>query len=106
MPGLNEILNSIASERVNLTGGSGEAKTKASSEESPFKVPYTSILWTMREAVQKGYEALYTVQELHHLLSVPAVTANTADYEEINNDLHGALQMLYWSNLVIKLRFI
>ena len=93
MPGLNEILHSIASES-SKPDGSGEAKTKASSEESSFKVPYTSILWTMRVAVQKGYEALYTVQELHYLLSVPAVTANAADYEEISNDLHGALQTL------------
>ena len=82
MPGLNEILNSIASES-SKPDGSGEAKAKASSEESLISVPYASILWTMREAVQKGYEALYTVQELHHLLSVPGVTANTADYDRI-----------------------
>jgi hypothetical protein len=48
----------------------------------------------MREAVQKGYEALYTVQELYYLQTVPSVTSNANDYEEITNEMHGALQTL------------
>jgi hypothetical protein len=31
-----------------------------------LKNPFSSRLWTMRRAVQRGYEALYTVQVIIH----------------------------------------
>lgn len=34
-----------------------------------LRAPYSSRLWNMRQAVQKGYEALYTVQ-VHFLMTI------------------------------------
>ena len=39
--------------------------------------PFTSKLWTMRIQVQRGYEALNTVQELNHLLRSSNISAGT-----------------------------
>ena len=39
--------------------------------------PFTSNLWTMRQQVQRGYEALNTVQELNHLLRSSNISAGT-----------------------------
>jgi hypothetical protein len=34
--------------------------------DGELKLPFSSRLWTMRRAVQRGYEALYTVQVSDH----------------------------------------
>ena len=39
----------------------------------------------MRHAVQRGYEALYTLQELNHLLLSPLVAGNPMVVEEVQN---------------------
>ena len=35
-----------------------------------FRMPFVSRLWNMRQAVQKGYEALYTLQVRDSRISV------------------------------------
>ena len=47
VPTLSEMYNSIADNDDNL---------------GDMHVPYSTRLWSMRQAVQRGYEALYTVQ--------------------------------------------
>ncbi|KAJ1435078.1 hypothetical protein B484DRAFT_393749 [Ochromonadaceae sp. CCMP2298] len=58
------------------------------------KAPFSSRLWTMRSAVQRGYEALYTVQELQHLLSSPLVASNPTAYQEIAREIDSAIALL------------
>ncbi len=36
--------------------------TTCVSTENDYKSPFTSRMWTIRAAVQRGFEALYTVQ--------------------------------------------
>lgn len=48
----------------------------------------------MRRAVQRGYEALYTVQELQHLLSSPLIASNPAAHSEICREIDSAVQLL------------
>ena len=55
-------------EQGDVGGGAGS--------ERGFRVPVATRLWGMRLAVQRGHEALYTVQEIHHLLSQPMITSN------------------------------
>jgi hypothetical protein len=87
--GLNDILNSIASENSN--DESGEAKT---SSEDALKIPFASVSWTMREAVQKGYEAMYTVQELNYLKNDQSVLGNPDDFAEVCGEINAALVTL------------
>jgi hypothetical protein len=56
--------------------------------------PFSSRLWSMRQAVQRGYEALYTVQELQHLLSSPLIAANQAAHSEILREIDSAVSLL------------
>ena len=59
-----------------------------------FRVPFATRLWGMRVAVQRGYEALYTVQELQHLLNTPMIAANEQIRAEILTDMHSAIKLL------------
>ena len=34
--------------------------------DTVFRMPFVSRLWNMRQAVQRGYEALYTLQVHYH----------------------------------------
>jgi len=58
------------------------------------ELPFSSRLWSMRRAVQRAYEALYTVQELQHLLSSPLVAANPAAHAEIAREIDSAITLL------------
>lgn len=59
-----------------------------------WKAPFTSRLWSTRLAVQQGYEALYTVQELQYLLTSPLIQANPQAIEEIKQEIDIAVQVL------------
>jgi len=59
-----------------------------------IKNPFSSRLWTMRQAVQRGYEALYTVQELQHLLSSPLIASNPVAHSEIVREIESAVSLL------------
>lgn len=59
-----------------------------------MKSPFSSRLWTMRQAVQRGYEALYTVQELQHLQSSPLIASNPVANEEICREIDSAVALL------------
>ena len=48
----------------------------------------------MRLAVQHGYEALYTVQELQHLLSSPLIASNQLAHAEIMKEIDVAIGLL------------
>lgn len=41
-----------------------------------YKTPFSSRLWNIRVAVQRGFLSLYTVQELTQILSSPVITSN------------------------------
>jgi len=62
--------------------------------DSSIKQPYSSRLWNMRLAVQKGYEALYTVQELQYLLHTPVHSNSTINKDEVLTDIQRALVVL------------
>ncbi len=63
-------------------------------DEDSIKLPFTSRLWSMRQAVQSGYDALYTVQELHHLLKTPAFSSNPQACSEIMFEVERAISLL------------
>lgn len=65
-----------------------------SNDNGISRVPYSSRLWNMRQAVQKGYEALYTVQELQYLLHTPVVVANNLSRDEIIREIDKAISIL------------
>jgi hypothetical protein len=44
--------------------------------------------------VQRGYEALFTVQELQYLLSSPLIASNAIAIEEIRREIESAIQVL------------
>ena len=50
---------------------------------APAVEPFTSNLWRMRSQVQRGYEALSTVQELNHLLRSSNISADPFARSEI-----------------------
>lgn len=62
--------------------------------DGEFRTPFSSRLWTMRLAVQHGYEALYTVQELQHLLSSPLIASNQLAHAEIVKEIDVAIGLL------------
>ncbi len=51
-------------------------------------------MWATRLAVQQGFEALYTVQELQHLMSSPVVASNSLAVEEIRHEMDEAIALL------------
>lgn len=63
-------------------------------EEVEWRAPFTSRLWSTRLAVQRGYEALFTVQELQYLLTSPLIQANVQAVEEIKHEIDVAVQVL------------
>ena len=65
--------------------------------------PFSSRLWQMRQQVQRGYEALSTVQELNHLLNSSNITADPFARGEILAEVDRAVTNLS-SALGIKLR--
>jgi hypothetical protein len=62
--------------------------------DSAFRMPFVSRLWNMRQAVQRGYEALYTLQELNHLLLSPLVAGNPMAVDEIRAQIDRAVAAL------------
>ena len=63
-------------------------------DDDSIKIPFTSRLWSMRQAVQSGYDALYTVQELHHLLKTPTFSSNPQACSEIMFEVERAISLL------------
>jgi len=61
---------------------------------SGFKAPFCTRLWNMRQAVQSGYDALYSVQELTHLLQTPMVASNPIARAEIYTETDKAVALL------------
>jgi hypothetical protein len=61
---------------------------------SGFKAPFCTRLWNMRQAVQSGYDALYSVQELTHLLQTPMVANNPIARAEIYTETDKAVALL------------
>jgi hypothetical protein len=58
------------------------------------KAPFASRLWATRRAVQQGYEALFTVQELQLLATSPSVAAYPQAVDEIKREVEIALTLL------------
>lgn len=63
-------------------------------DDVEMKTPFSSRLWSTRLAVQRGYEALFTVQELQYLLSSPLIASNAIAIEEIRREIESAIQVL------------
>lgn len=63
-------------------------------DDGAWKSPFSSRLWTVRAAVQRGYEALYTVQELRHLMSSPMINCNAGITNEIASEIDQASSVL------------
>jgi hypothetical protein len=59
-----------------------------------WKSPFNSRLWSTRAAVQQGYEALFTVQELQQLAQFPTVAQNQSAMEEIKREIESAINLL------------
>jgi hypothetical protein len=59
-------------------------------------LPFQSKLWSVRAAVQRGYEALFTVQELQHILNSQSETSpNWAQYvNEVSGEMGRAVRLL------------
>ena len=55
-------------------GEDNEGYDDPTSSMDAFRLPFATRLWGMRLAVQRGHEALYTVQEIQHLLSQPMIS--------------------------------
>lgn len=62
--------------------------------DAAFRMPFVSRLWNMRQAVQRGYEALYTLQEINHLLLSPLVAGNPIAVDEIRGQIDRAVAAL------------
>jgi hypothetical protein len=72
----------------NITGNNNNNDNNDNNNDA---LPFTSRLWQMRSLVQKGYEALGTVQELNHLLRS----------SNIVNDPYARSEILYEVDLAI-----
>ena len=59
-----------------------------------YRIPFTTRLWGMRLAVQRGHEALSTVQELQHLLSQPVIMSSPTARDELMTDMDRAIKLL------------
>ncbi len=55
---------------------------------------FSTRLWTMRKAVQRGYEALHTVLELEHLLRLPLIWDNLEARQEVLIERDEAISLL------------
>lgn len=62
--------------------------------ETEFKTPFSTRLWTTRQSVQRGYEALFTVQELQNLAIHPMLCTNQLAMEEIRKEMEVAVDLL------------
>jgi len=60
----------------------------------PGAPAFSSRLWAMRRAVQRGYEALDTVSELDILLQVPAIWSTPEAREEVLGEVDNAVNLL------------
>jgi hypothetical protein len=63
-------------------------------DENEYKTPFSTRLWSIRLSVQQGFQALYTVQELHHLLASPIIAASPASMVEIQKEVENAMVLL------------
>ena len=69
-----------------------EAEGAGSTDD--FKTMFGTRLWTMRRAVQRGHEALHTVQELEHLLRTPLIWNNMEARREVLAEIDEAVELL------------
>lgn len=88
-----EVLSMPTLSELDLAGDMDD-ETGEGGGNSEYKPPFTSRLWTIRAAVQRGFHALYTVQELHHLLSSPVVVSSPQATEEILREIDAAVALL------------
>jgi hypothetical protein len=63
-------------------------------DEGEWKAPFSSRLWSTRGAVQRGYDALFTIQELETLATSPMVGNNPLAMEEIRREMETAVDLL------------
>jgi hypothetical protein len=77
-------------------GGAGEGGGAAeeAADGSMPKATYGTVLWNMRAAVSRGFNALYTVQELHQLLNTPMIVSEPKARADILNEVSSALSLL------------
>ncbi len=71
-----------------------EMKRTRDEDQKELRHLFATKLWGMRLAVQRGHEALSTVQELQHLLSQPVILGNAAVREELMKDMDRAIKLL------------
>ena len=55
---------------------------------------FSTRLWAMRRAVQRGYDALHTVTELEHLLRTPLIWNNEEARHEVLLEVDESVQLL------------
>lgn len=71
-----------------------EAETEVDPNSENPKCCYGTVLWNMRVAVNRGFNALYTVQELYQLLNTPMIISNPEARADILNEVASALSLL------------
>ncbi len=63
-------------------------------EDSDMKAPFSTRLWGMRGAVQRGCQALYSVQELQFLLRDPRIAFDQRIRVDIEHEVETAISLL------------
>lgn len=79
---------------VSSLNNQGADGTGNENDTDDFKTMFGTRLWTMRRAVQRGHEALYTVQELEHLLRTPLIWNNVEARQEVLVEIDAAVELL------------
>ena len=85
-----ELLSLSSLNDTTMTGNDVEGAGSA----DDFKTMFGTRLWTMRRAVQRGNEALHTVQELEHLLRTPLIWNNMEARREVLAEIDEAVELL------------
>jgi len=75
-------------------GNDNEMRRDKDKDHGEIRYPFATRLWGMRLAVQRGHEALSTVQELQHLLSQPVIINNATAREELTKHMDKAIKLL------------
>lgn len=83
-------LSSLSNQGIDGSGNENDNDTHT----DDFKTMFGTRLWAMRRAVQRGHEALYTVQELEHLLRTPLIWNNVEARQEVLAEIDAAVELL------------
>lgn len=90
-----KVLMSVPSlSTVRAADNASEETSDHTTSTSDGGLPFTSKLWTMRLQVQRGYEALSTVQELNHLLRSSNISSDPLARNEILYEVEKAVANL------------